>query len=121
MLHQHGTAQARFVKQRQIEMTKVPRRSPSKLGTRGRQIEAVLTHCRIDANAVHAYYDDSQGFVVYSEGGPVKKVRYAFQSLEEAYEAASRGLPLRRYKSATKAWPNTRLELRPPRVELGLD
>ena len=117
MLHQHGTAQARFVKQRQIEMTKVPRRSPSKLGTRGRQIEAVLTHCRIDANAVHAYYDDSQGFVVYSEGGPVKKVRYAFQSLEEAYEAASRGLPLRRYKNATKAWPNTRLELRPPRVD----
>jgi len=76
----------------------VPRRSPSKLGTRGRQIEAVLSHCRIDANAVHAYYDDSQGFVVYAEGGALKKVRYAFPSLEEAYEAASRGFALRRYK-----------------------
>jgi len=76
----------------------VPRRSPSKLGTRGRQIEAVLSHCRIDANAVHAYYDDSQGFVVYAEGGALKKVRYTFPSLEEAYEAASRGFALRRYK-----------------------
>jgi len=103
MLHQRGAAQAASVKQRQIEMTKVPRRSPSKLGTRGRQIEAVLSHCRIDANAVHAYYDDSQGFVVYAEGGALKKVRYAFPSLEEAYEAASRGFALRPYKCSTYA------------------
>jgi len=81
----------------------VPRRSPSKLGTRGRRIEAVLSHCRIDANAVHAYYDDSQGFVVYAEGGALKKVRYAFPSLEEAYEAASRGFALRPYKCSTYA------------------
>jgi len=73
---QRGAAQARFVKQRQIEITKVPRRNPSKLGTRGRQIEAVLSHCRIDANAVHAYYDDSQGFVVYAEGGGFALRRY---------------------------------------------
>jgi len=89
----------------------VPRRNPSKLGTRGRQIEAVLTHCRIDANAVHAYDDDSQGFVVYAEGGAVQKVRSAFQSLEVAYKAASWGLPLRRYKGATtaSALPNMRV------------
>ena len=103
MLHQRGAAQARFVKQRQIEITKVPRRSPSKLGTRGRQIEAVLAHCRIDANAVHAYYDDSRGFVVYAEGGAIQKVRYAFQTLEQAYEAASRGFALRRYKGVPSA------------------
>jgi len=115
MLHQHGAAQARFVKQRQIEITNVPRRSPSKLGTRGRQIEAVLTHCRIDANAVHAYYDDSQGFVVYAEGGAVRKLRYAFQSLEQAYEAASRGFALRPYKCSINAWalPNKRVK-QPP-------
>ena len=77
---------------------KVPRRSPAKLGTRDRHIDAVLSHCRIDANAVHAYYDDSQGFVVYAEGGALKTVRYAFPSLAEAYEAASRGFALRRYK-----------------------
>jgi hypothetical protein len=88
----------RFVKQRQIKISKVPRRSPSKLGTRVRQIEAVLTHCRIDAKAVHAYYDDSQGFVVYAEGGVAKKVHYRFPNLEEAYEAAARGFPLRPYK-----------------------
>jgi hypothetical protein len=98
MLHQRGTAQARFAKQRQNEITNVPRRSPWKLGTRGRQIEAVLAHCRIDANAVHAYYDDSQGFVVYAEGGTVRKIRYTFQTLEQAYEAAARGFALRPYK-----------------------
>jgi len=76
----------------------MPRRSPSKRGTRGRQIESVLTHCRIDANAVHAYYDDSQGFVVYAEGGTKKKVHYAFPNLGEAYKAAARGFSLRPYK-----------------------
>lgn len=97
----------------------MPRRSPSKLGTRGRQIEAVLSHCRIDANAVHAYYDDSQGFVVYAEGGTLKKVRYAFPSLKEAYEAASRGYALRPYKCSTNALalPNKRLERPLPGVD----
>ena len=66
---------------------------------------------------MHAYYDDSQGFVVYAEGGAVTKVRYAFPSLEEAYEAASRGFPLRRYKCSTNALavPSKRLEPPPPR------
>ena len=66
---------------------------------------------------MHAYYDDSQGFVVYAEGGAVTKVRYAFPSLEEAYEAAARGFPLRRYKCSTNALavPSKRLELPPPR------
>jgi hypothetical protein len=116
MLHQRGAAQARFVKQRQIEITKVPRRSPWKLGTRGRQIAAVLGHCRIDANAVHAYYDDSQGFVVYAEGGATKKVHYTFQTLEQAYEAASRGFALRPYKCSTNALalPNKPLKRPPP-------
>ncbi len=119
MLHQRGAAQARSVNRRQIEITKVPRQSPSKLETRGRQIEAVLTRCRIDAIAVHAYYDDSQGFVVYAEGGAVRKVRYAFRSLEEAYEAASRGFSLRPYKCSTNASAllNERVELLPPRLD----
>jgi hypothetical protein len=69
---------------------------------------------------VHAYYDDSQGFVVYAEGGGVvKRVRYAFPSLEEAYEAASRGFALRPYKCATNALalPNKRLERLPPGMD----
>src|SRR4030067_2804890 len=103
MLHQRGAAQARFVKQRQIEITKVSRRSPWQLGTRDRQIKAVLTHCRIDAHAAHAYYDDSQGFVVYAEGGAIQKVRYAFQTLEQACAAASRGFALRPHKCSTNA------------------
>lgn len=69
-----------------------------KLHERGRQIEAVLTKCRVDANAASAHYDDSQGFVVYAVGGAVKQVRYVFKSLEEAYATVSSGRSLRRFK-----------------------
>ena len=76
----------------------MPKRRPSKLEARGQQLEAVLARCRLDANAAHARYDDSDGFVVYAEGGAVKQVRYVFRSLEDAYKAAASSFSLRRHK-----------------------
>lgn len=62
------------------------------------RIEAVLARCRIDANATHVHYDDSEGFIVYAEGGAVNQVRYMFKDLGEAYDAAEQGFSLRRFK-----------------------
>ena len=74
------------------------RRRRSTLKKRGDHIQAVLTRCRIDANADHARYDDSNGFVVHAEGGAAGHVRYVFKNLEQAYDVATKSFSLRRHK-----------------------
>jgi hypothetical protein len=84
--------------QRKIEIRAMRKRPKSKLVVRGRQLKAVLSRCRVDANAVRVYYDDSEGFVVVAEGGAVKRVRYIFKNFEQAYDAATKTFSLRQHK-----------------------
>ena len=75
------------------------RRARAKKITIANKIETVLVRARLDADAKRAYYDDTDGFVVYTErefGKPFW--RYVFKDVEEAYRAATRGHNLRRYR-----------------------
>jgi hypothetical protein len=52
----------------------------------------------VDANAITVHYDDTDGFVVFAEGGAGNGVRYIFKNFEQAYDAATKTFSLRQHK-----------------------
>jgi len=69
------------------------------LKTKGSKIKVVLKRCLQDGNAVHARYDDNDGFVVFvSDSKHRDTFRYEFRDFDQAFHSATSSFHVRRFR-----------------------